>query len=237
MKKRIKFEVCSDGVEAVREAVAGGAARVELCQALSLDGLTPSAGAIGEAVRLCAGTPAVEVMVLIRPRDGGFVYTPAEKEEMLADIRQAARLGASGVVVGALTPGGEIDRDWTSRAAGLARSLGLSVTFHRAFDRLADPFEALDFLASEGVDRILTSGQAPSALEGAERLAELVRHARGRISIMPGAGVSAKNIERLYELTGAVEFHGSSRRPDAEGVLRTDRREVAEIVEKLKSFA
>lgn len=238
MKEKTDFEVCCETVEAVREAILGGASRVELCQALPLDGLTPSAAAINLSAQLRDETrdhEPIKLMVLIRPREGNFIYSELEKDVMLADIEMAASLGADGVVIGALTSELTIDAQWTLRAVQKARRLGLSVTFHRAFDRVINPLEALEFLADAGVDRILTSGQAPSALEGTDMLRQLVERSAGRISIMPGAGISSGNIAEIRRLTGATEFHGSARLRNHDRELATDRREVAAIVRELQS--
>lgn len=238
MENKTVFEVCCETIEAVREAILGGASRVELCQALPLDGLTPSAGAIRQAVSL-RDEPGrisgpIKIMVLIRPRQGDFIYSELEKEIMMNDISEAARLGADGVVIGALCDDLTIDRVWIAEAAVHARKLGLSVTFHRAFDVVINPMEALAFLIETKIDRILTSGQAFSALEGTGMLHNLIQHSAGRISIMPGAGISSKNIAEIRKLTGAHEFHGSARLRTPAGELATDRREVAEIVRKLQ---
>ena len=204
MKYEIKLEVCCADLQSVRAAVAGGAHRVELCQALGLDGLTPSAGMIEEAVGM-----GIHVQVLIRPREGDFVYDRDEVLCMQRDIRHARRLGAGGVVIGALRPDGSIDEETTRRLVGEAE--GMSITFHRAFDVCAHPEEALEQIIALGCHRLLTSGQAPSAEQGIPMLRRLVEQADGRIIIMPGAGVKAQNACRILSETGAREIHGSLR--------------------------
>ena len=201
------LEVCCADLQSVRAAAEGGAHRIELCQALGLDGLTPSAGMIESAIDM--GTP---VQVLIRPREGDFVYSQDEVLCMQRDIRQARRMGANGVVIGALKPDGSIDEEAVRRLVGEAE--GLSITFHRAFDVCANPLEALEKIISLGCHRLLTSGQAPSAEQGIPMLKRLVEQAAGRLIIMPGAGVSPQNAHRILSETGANEIHGSLRKGD-----------------------
>ena len=179
-----KIEVCCTSVADVVAARDGGAVRVELCSAISAGGVTPSAALVATAVRE-RGEMAVNV--LIRPREGGFVYSDEEVS---------------------VTPEGEIDIPAMRRMLGQAE--GLSVTFHRAFDDCRDPFAALDILVELGIDRVLTSGQSATAVEGAQLLARLVEYAAGRIIIMPGAGVSPANIDMLHMQTGASEFHSTA---------------------------
>lgn len=198
------LEVCCADLPSVDAAVRGGAQRVELCQALELGGVTPSAGMIEWAVGR-----GIRVHVLIRPRGGHFVYSPDEVRCMATDIAMARALGASGVVIGALTPAGDID---TEACGLLARQAGgMSVTFHRAFDECRAPLRALEDIIALGCDRLLTSGHAPSAAEGCGLLATLVRQAAGRITILPGCGVTPDNARMILERTGAWELHGSLR--------------------------
>ena len=199
-----KIEVCCADLRSVRAAVEGGAHRVELCQALGLDGLTPSAGMIESAVGM-----GIPVQVLIRPREGNFVYDKDEVLCMLRDIRQARRLGANGVVIGALKPDGSIDEETVRCLVGEAENL--SITFHRAFDVCREPEEALEQIISLGCHRLLTSGQAPTAEQGIPMLKRLVEQSNGRIIIMPGAGVNPQNAHRILSETGAHEIHGSLR--------------------------
>jgi copper homeostasis protein len=198
------FEICITTPAAAQAATRAGAHRLELCSGLDTGGLTPSAGLIR---RVRALTP-LPVQVLIRTREGGFVYSAEEKETMLDDIAFCVGEGA-GPVVGALDDLGRIDRDFLRQMLQAAR--GQPVTFHRAFDLAADPFEALEALIELGVPRVLTSGQAPTAWEGRGLLARLVRQAAGRIAVMPGSGIRPANIRALAEATGAREFHFSGR--------------------------
>lgn len=205
MIQDLKLEVCCADLASVRAAVEGGAHRVELCQALGLDGLTPSAGMIEEAVGM-----GIHVQVLIRPREGDFVYTSDEVACMQRDIRHARRLGAGGVVIGALRPDGSIEAETIRRLVGEAEDL--SITFHRAFDVCAQPEEALEEIISLGCHRLLTSGQAQTAQQGIPLLRRLVQQSAGRLIIMPGAGVNTGNAHRILAETGAREIHGSLRR-------------------------
>ncbi len=206
------IEVCSCSVDAVLEAAAGGAARVELCADLGCGGITPSAGMVRRARAAC-GRNCVQLHVLIRPREGDFVYDRDELQTMVEDVRFCAEAGVDGVVFGALDERGGIDVDACRCLAQAAGSM--SKTFHRAFDVCAAPSAALEQIISLGFERILTSGAQADALSGAGLIAELVRQAAGRIIIMPGAGINPSNIALLQRLTGACEFHSSARAPYA----------------------
>ena len=208
------LEVCCGNIQSVRAAVEGGAQRVELCRDLESDGLTPDRQMISQAIAVCH--PAgVRVHVLVRPRAGDFVYSAAEMEQMFADIRMAVELGADGIVIGALTADGDIDVVQTEQMIRYARQCcgdrQLGVTFHRAFDACNNPFQALEQIIRLGCDRILTSGQQPTAEQGIPQLKELVRKANGRIIILCGAGVTPANAARILHETGATELHGSLR--------------------------
>ena len=202
------IEVCSCSVDAVMEAGAGGAARVELCSLLSCGGITPSAGMIRQARAACDRT-GLQLHVLIRPREGDFVYDESEMQTMLDDVRFCAEAGVDGVVMGALTKDGELDVDACRRLAEAAGTM--HKTFHRAFDVCENPSETLEQIISLGFDRLLTSGQKADALSGASLIASLVKQSAGRIIIMPGAGINPANIAEIQNLTGAAEFHSSAR--------------------------
>lgn len=204
MNDELTLEVCCADVQSVRAAMEGGAHRVELCEALEVDGLTPSAEMMAEAIGL-----GIPVQVLIRPRQGDFVYDEAEVQSMLEGIRLAKRLGANGVVIGALKPDGSIDEETVRRLAAEAK--GLSITFHRAFDVCARPMEALEQIIALGCHRLLTSGQAPTAEQGIPLIKRLVGQAAGRLSIMPGSGLNPGNARLILSETGAREIHGSLR--------------------------
>lgn len=198
---RVILEACVDSVESAIAAQTGGAHRIELCEDLLEGGTTPSAGMI----EVCRERLHIPVHVLIRPRGGDFVYSDVEIEVMQRDIALARRLGAQGVVFGALHADGTVDVERTRALLGVARPL--SVTFHRAFDFTPDADVALDALIGLGIDRVLTSGQAPLAVEGISALARLVTRAAGRIRILAGGGLSEENIARVAELTGVQEMH------------------------------
>ena len=197
------LEVCASDIDSAAAAQAGGAERIELCSALSEGGITPSFGLAVHAMRL-----GMRVHALIRPRGGDFLYNEAEVDTMVADIEALRGLGVHGVVIGALTAEGDIDMPACRRMAEAAK--GMSITFHRAFDRCRCPHEALEQIIELGCNRLLTSGQAPTALQGAELIASLVRQAAGRIVVMPGCGVTAHNAAQILKLTGADEIHASA---------------------------
>lgn len=215
-----KLEVCCADIESVWAAKEGGAHRIELCEALELDGLTPSEELIRQAI--ATGMP---VQVLIRVREGNFVYSPEEVETMAASIRLAKELGAHGVVIGALTPEGQVDKPAIARM--MEEAEGMSVTFHRAFDVCRDPLQALEEIIALGCHRLLTSGQQHSAFAGIPLLRQLTTQAAGRIIIMPGAGVNPQNAMHILTETGATEIHGSLRRNG-----HTDARMVRDVVEQ-----
>jgi len=205
MKTSPLLEACVDSMESVREAVRGGADRLELCANLIIGGTTPSTVLIREAAK--SGVP---VNVLIRPRFGDFLFTEDEKQEQLEQIGQLKALGAGGAVVGALNPDGTLDM--TFLAACRKAAEGLHLTLHRAFDVCCDAQTALEQAIAIGFDTILTSGQKATAMEGAALIEKLVRQAEGRIAIMPGSGVNDRNIAQLYWRTGAQVFHLSAKK-------------------------
>lgn len=200
------IEICANSAQSCVEAEAGGAKRVELCAAIPEGGTTPSYGEIRMAQAL---TSAIDINIIIRPRGGDFLYTQAEIQSMLYDIEMAKELGIHGVVFGCLTKEGDIDVPLMKRLVDAADTL--SVTCHRAFDVCRDPMMALEQLIDLGCDRILTSGQQATAVEGIPMIARLVNHAAGRIIIMPGSGVRETNIAQIEAETGATEFHTSAR--------------------------
>ena len=201
-------EVCANGVESCLAAQQGGADRVELCASIPEGGTTPSYGEIKVARRVLTTT---RLHVIIRPRGGDFLYSDLEVERMAADIAVCRELGVDGVVFGCLNADGTVDVEKNRYLMDCAR--GMSVTCHRAFDRAADPSKALETIIDLGFDRILTSGQQPKAIQGAELLAQLNRQAAGRIILLAGSGVTEQNIRELHEQTGLREFHFSAREP------------------------
>lgn len=200
------LEVAANSLASAVAAQAGGAGRIELCASLDDGGVTPSHATIA----LAREALTIPIYVLIRPRAGDFVYSEAEIAAMLGDIAHCRSLGCDGVVLGALTPDGEIDRRVCERL--IAAADGGGVTFHRAFDLVADPAAALELLIELGVERVLTSGGAASAVAGAPLLARLVAQAGARITVMPGAGITPGNVAALRDVTGARELHASASR-------------------------
>lgn len=210
------LEICSGDIGSVLAAREGGATRVELCSGLAEGGMTPSAGLIREA----AATGGIRVNVLIRPRPGDFIYSPAERRIILEDIRMALEAGADGVAVGALTPEGKVDAGFCREMTETARAAkgDCDLTFHRAFDLVRDPDASLEVLIDLGFNRVLTSGLARTATEGREMIGRLKKLARGRISIMAGAGVDPSNARMLLE-AGADELHASARKGKESGMI------------------
>ncbi len=200
-----ELEICVPSAEGAMIAHRGGACRVELCAALAIGGITPSITCVE---RTCSSAD-LDVYVLIRPREGHFVYSPAEVAEMCGDIKAARRVGAKGFVFGALTVEGAYDYEANSRL--LEAADGLPCTFHRAFDVARQPEELLEVLITQGFRRVLTSGCAPDVLRGMDLLRSLVEQSAGRIGIQCGGGVTPANLELLARGTGAHMFHGSFR--------------------------
>jgi len=194
-------ESAVDTLESALRAERAGAGRIELCAALNDAGITPSAGLISAVTERCG----IPVFVLIRPRGGGFVYSEAELAIMARDVKTARSLGAQGIVIGALDEIGRIDRAGTRQLVRAAEDL--PVTFHRAFDLVANQTEALEQLIAAGVARVLTSGGANTALEGAPRIAAMVNQGRGRLRIIAGGGVRGNNVREIISLTGVEEVH------------------------------
>ncbi|CAL4101505.1 unnamed protein product, partial [Meganyctiphanes norvegica] len=199
------LEVCVDSVASAEAAAEGGAARIELCSALSEGGLTPTLGllkTIKKRVR-------IPVFCMVRPRGGPMVYSSAEEEVMLSDARDLKYAGADGLVFGALTSQGNIHIEFCKSFREVAGDM--PCTFHRAFDLLDEPLLALDTLIELGFTRILTSGGAVSAIAGTSTLFELHKIAGSRIIIMAGAGVRSSNVAALLAKTGVFECHASAR--------------------------
>jgi len=207
MIKPVNLEVCANSVTSALAAQEGGAVRVELCENLKEGGTTPSHGQILMARSLLH----IKLYVLIRPRGGDFLYSDLEYNIMMADIRYCIEAGCDGVVIGMLNPDGSIDTERCLEMARLARQWGLGVTFHRAFDMCANLGTALEQIIEMGCERILTSGGKSTAMEGATVINHLVQKAAGRISIMPGSGVSEANVADLVHFTGVTEVHSSAR--------------------------
>ena len=199
------LEICVDSLDSAIVAAKGGADRVELCSNLLEGGITPSAGLIRE-VRSAIG---IQLFVMIRPRGGDFAYTERELQVMEADVAEAKRAGADGIVLGVLCSDGQVDIPCTERLVKLAAPM--RVTFHRAFDLTPDLEQACEDIIASGAHRILTSGGQQTAPMGAEKIARLVKRAGTRVSIMAGSGVNAQNAVELVRITGVTEIHASLR--------------------------
>ncbi len=203
------LEICANSLSSAIAAQQGGAQRIELCENLSIGGTTPSAATI-ELTRQRLDIP---VFVLIRPRGGDFCYDPMDMETMVHDIQWARKAGADGIVSGVLNPDATIDQAMTRIMIEAAKPL--EFTFHRAFDWTPDPYTAMETLISLGVNRILTSGQQATALQGSECIAGLIKQAGNRIDIMPGGGINEENILEIARITKATSVHLSARKTQA----------------------
>lgn len=203
----IKLEICLDTIESVRTAAeAGGVDRLELCSALALGGLSPSPS----LVRYAADNTDIALHPMIRPRPGDFCFDAAGVAAMIDEIGYYADLGAHGVVIGVLDREFRIDRPAVEALCAAATSRDLEVTFHRAVDFARDYDVAIETLVDLGVDRILTSGQADMALQGADRIAEALRKFGSDITVMAGAGVSPENVAEIVERAGVQDIHCSA---------------------------
>jgi copper homeostasis protein len=201
MRDQLSIEICVEGIDGLVAAQQAGADRVELCASLVEGGLTPSLG----TVRRSLAVATIPFHVIIRPRGGDFLYSALEFETMLEDVRALKTLGVAGVVFGCLTADGAIDEPRMRALVEAARPM--STTCHRAFDMTADYRAAVEALVRAGVDRVLTSGQRDSALEGVDILADTVAAARGRLKIMACGALDAENIAVVRRRSGADELH------------------------------
>lgn len=197
----VLVEACVDSVASSLAAERGGAHRLELCDALFDGGTTPSLGMIAA----CKEAVSIPIVVMIRPRGGDFVYSDHERDVMRRDVAHAREAGADGVAIGGLLPDGTVDTALTRSLVDEARDL--PVTFHRAFDFAPDLGAALESLAMAGVKRILTSGGAPTAAEGAARIAGLVSQAGSRLTVIAGGGIRDHNVSSLITATRVGELH------------------------------
>lgn len=203
-------EFCAENYTDIPAAIHAGAKRIELCDNLAVGGTTPSTGVIEEVLSY-AGEKNVPVMTMIRPRGGDFIYNDIELKIMHTDLIEAKKMGTDGVVFGCLTPSGWLDEEALELLIDTAE--GLQITFHMAFDSIpaARQFEAIDWLAEHGVDRILTHGGAAGTniLDNLPRLKELTNYAASRLLILPGAGITYENIDQIVTELGAKEAHGT----------------------------
>ncbi len=209
----MKLEICCGDIESLKGAKEGGASRIELCSSLSEGGLTPSLGLIRSAVRL--GFP--EINVLIRPRGGDFLYSEDEIGLIAEDAATAVAEGATGIVIGMLTPSGDVDAEALRHVMEKAKAS--SVTFHRAFDLCRNPMQALEDVVGAGCTALLTSGLASSAPAGAQMIKTLVDAAAGRLLVRAGAGINVENCESLIQATGVGAVHTTARESRPSGML------------------
>lgn len=243
------LEVCAGSLQSAINAQNGGAQRIELCDNLNEGGTTPSAGTIILTKKMLK----IPVFVLIRPRPGDFLYSDQEFEIMKQDILFCKELRAEGVVLGILNKDGSVDIERVGQLVSLARPM--QVTFHRAFDMTADPLQALEDISSLGIERILTSGQAMNADNGAGLISELIKISENKLVIMPGGGINEGNVIELLEKTGAREVHASLRTEvssamafrknsvsmekhnnDEYSLMQTDAARVKRLVQKLVAY-
>jgi copper homeostasis protein len=224
------LEICVESFDDAMVAVRAGADRIEYCAALAVGGVTPSAGALARLRDV-----PVRCRVMIRPRPGDFIYGASDVAMMKHDIALARDHGAEGIVIGAAMQDGRLDRDMLADLLSVAGGLG--ATLHRVFDAVPDPFDALEGAIDLGFDRILTSGQQPTAEQGADMIARLITQADRRITILPGSGITPENAAKLLRTTGATELHASCKKAIpagggyAAGRVETD----GEIVRGLKA--
>jgi len=243
MLDAIRFEVCVDNADGLAAALAGGADRIELCSALEIGGLTPTAGLL----HMAAASP-VPVVAMIRPRGGDFCFSDLEMQLMFSDIDAVAAVGLQGVVLGASLPDGWLDQRTLERLVNRAAGHGLRCTLHRAIDLCPDLAQATRLAVDLGFDRILTSGGARSAPEGLHGLQRCFRAADGRIDIMPGAGIGVDNLDLLRAHLPLTDVHASCSEPlpapspavlafgfDSGNRRQTSRAKVAALKAKLQS--
>ncbi len=218
----VLVEICASSLESVAAAIKAGAHRVEFCKNLEVGGLTPEYENIESALRMIRTSKTIRMHVLIRPRPGNFCYSNAEVDRICEDIKWCREMGADGVVIGALTPGGDPDTKALKQmlqAAGRTqqpRPPSLHLVFHRAFDVCRNPHHALEVIIGLGFQTLLTSGLEQKAEEGMPLIAQLVKQAAGRIDIMAGSGVNPRNVLRIIEETGVRAVHlSATKAPDS----------------------
>lgn len=202
----ITIEICANSIASAVHAQNAGAHRIELCESLETGGLTPSAGILS----LARERLNIPVHVLIRPRNGDYCYDEACVEVMRRDIAFVQSLGFEGIVIGALQPDGALDTTVLDQLLEVAGNM--SVTFHRAFDVADNPFSLTEKLIERGIERILTSGRQPTAMEGYDFIAQMQQNFGNKIKIMAGSGINSGNIISLLRHTGVKECHLSARR-------------------------
>ncbi len=217
--KKILVEVCCGSADDVIEAKKAGADRVELNSDLFHGGLTPTIGSLLVAKR----ETGMKIMTMVRPREGGFCYTEAEFAVAIEDAKQLLANGSDGLVFGFLHTDGTIDVERTAILAKLAHSAGKEAVFHRAIDVVPDWKQALDTLIDLTITRVLTSGQEADVSNGTETVREMIRYAAGRIQILPGAGITARNYQRIVAETGTDQIHLAAHRSVADTSVLNNR--------------
>ena len=223
------LEVIAFNLASAQLAAKAGADRLELCSNAAVGGTTPSYGFI----KKCVEEISIPTFPMIRCKGGSFVYSQMEKELMAEDIKICKGLGCKGVVFGMLNENDELDMETLKHFMNL--SSGMEVTFHRAFDRVKNPIDALEQIIQAGCSRILTSGQAPTASEGISFIKELVSIAENRIIIMPGSGIRSNNILNLLQDSGAKEIHSSALKNPKESEM-VDENEVEKMMEQIREI-
>ena len=227
----IDVEICTPSRLSAVAAKEGGAKRIELCSNLEVGGLTPT----DEDIVYCVQTLGLRTHVLVRPRAGNFLYTADEMAEIERTVMRCRQLGAAAVVVGFLTPDGKVDLGLTRRIVQLAAPM--EVTFHRAFDEARqEPLDALQAVIDSGCHRLLTSGQAPTAPQGAaviRRMVETIQSSKSTIQnfhILAGSGITPANVRQIIDATGVTEVHGSCKTTLADGTIQTDAAQVRQLI-------
>ena len=200
------LEIAVFNIESALTAIAAGADRIEFCENPMEGGTTPSYGSLKTLIQKTS-TP---IFPIIRPRGGDFLYSDDEFDSMKSDLLLVKELGYPGAVIGMLKKDGHIDINRTAELVSIAGNM--EITFHRAFDRCIDPLKGLEDIIQTGCKRILTSGQVPNVANALPLIAELVNNANGRITIMPGSGVRANNINDIIASTKVKEIHSSARK-------------------------
>lgn len=233
----IQVEICTPSRQSAVSAKEGGAQRVELCQNLEVGGLTPSV----DDIEYCLRALGLRTHVLVRPRPGDFCYTPTEMAEIERTILLCRKLGAHAVVVGFLTSDGRVDVGLTRRMVQLAAPM--EVTFHRAFDEARQaPLDALQAVIDAGCHRLLTSGQAPTAPQGAPVIKQMVDYTShysplsSHLKILAGSGITPANVRQLIAATGVSEVHGSCKAVLPDGTFQTDASKVRALIAETKTI-
>lgn len=215
----ILLEVCCGSADDVIQASKAGAHRVELNSNLFHGGLTPTTGELLVAKR----ETGMKIMTMVRPREGGFCYTDAEFATAIEDAKQLLSNGSDGLVFGFLHPDGTLDFERTRILAELAQASGKETVFHRAIDVVPDWRSTLDDLIRLGITRVLTSGQEPDVSLGTHTVREMIAYAAGRIQILPGAGITARNMDRVIAETGCDQIHLAAHKPQFDTSVNNNR--------------